>query len=491
MKVMFAIVTTITTLLILGLATVLQFPWHFRFYSSSPSSIPDSDARFNTFHLESHSLRVKRSDICGSNKQYSGYVDNLNTNDHLFFTFFESLRITVTTDTSAKEEKGTGPLVLWLNGGPGCSSLTSAMTELGPCVVSSVHNEVETNPYSWNTKSNIVFVDQPANTGFSYGSYHVKNSKEAARDIFMFLQLFLMAFPNLANSQLHIAGESYAGHYIPAIASEILIQNNAAQFHLLNLNSLLIGNGWVDPRTQLKYYEPYGCANDSSYKPIFDDATCKKMQASSLTCQKLMNACYKYQNSVTCVPAGLYCQRTQLGPYDKTGRNDFDIRIQCYENSELCYNITNSMNAWANTPEIKQELGIDSVKGTFTTCNDRVAYRFALSSDMSISYGPKVAEALEAGVRVLIYAGDMDWTCNWYGSLAWTIELPWSGQLGYSESPDLDWYSARTGKLAGQSRIYKNLMFLKVNNAGHWVPYDQPEHAMEMFSTWIENRPFG
>ena len=95
-----------------------------------------------------------------------------------------------------------------------------------------------------------------------------------------------------------------------------------------------------------------------------------------------MDACYKYQNSITCVPAGFYCQQTQLGPYDATGRNSFDIRVPCYEESELCYNVTGRVNDWANKQEIRQELGIDLNKGAFTTCNEKVAYRFALSGDM-------------------------------------------------------------------------------------------------------------
>ncbi|KAI9496665.1 Alpha/Beta hydrolase protein [Zychaea mexicana] len=394
----------------------------------------------------------------------------------------------MTQTISAASEEEANPLVLWLNGGPGCSSLASALTEIGPCVVSSLHDGMEANPFSWNANANIVFLDQPANTGYSYGSYSVKNSKAAARDIFMFLQLFLKAFPQLSTTQLHIAGESFAGHYIPAVAAEILTQNKVYHFTHIKLQSLMIGNGWVDPRIQLRYYEPYGCANDSRYKPIFDEATCQKMRNVLPTCQKLMNACYKYQNSITCVPAAVYCQKTQLGPYDSTDRNDFDIRLKCQRESELCYNITDSVNVWANKLKTRQELGVDPSKGVFTTCNDKIAYRFALSGDMIISYAPQVIEALESGVRVLVYAGDMDWTCNWYGSLAWTIALEWSGQHGYGEAADLKWYSSTTGKLAGQSRVYKNLMFLKVNNAGHWVPYDQPEHAMELFNTWLNNR---
>ncbi|KAI8139515.1 Alpha/Beta hydrolase protein [Fennellomyces sp. T-0311] len=465
---MFVLATV--AVLLLAITVVIQSPRH--------QSIIDSDVGTAILHLKSHSLRVKKTHTCESSEQFSGYVDNLKTNNHLFFTFYES---------RSSFPKG-DPLVLWLNGGPGCSSLAMALIELGPCIVSPHHSGVRVNPYSWNTNANILFLDQPANTGYSYGNYGVKNSLEAAWDIFMFLQLFLLAFPQLAKSQLHIAGESFAGHYIPAVAAEILGQNRIGEYPPLNLHSLVLGNGWVDPLIQLQYYEPYGCANDSSYKPIFDETICKQMRDTSHTCQKLMNACYKYPSSITCVPAGLYCQQTQLGPYDKTGRNFFDIRQECHHDSELCYNITDRVNSWADDSDVRLELGIDKNTGRFITCNDRVQYRFALSGDMTISYAPQIAEALEAGIRVLIYSGDMDWTCNWYGGLAWTVGLQWSGQPEYSRAYDQNWYSIATGKFAGQFRTHKNFMFLKVHDAGHWVPYDQPAHALEFFTAWIENR---
>ena len=117
-------------------------------------------------------------------------------------------------------------------------------------------------------------------------------------------------------------------------------------------------------------------------KPIFDEATCKRMRDTSKTCQTLMNACYKYPSSITCVPAGVYCQKTQWGPYDNTGRNNFDIRKACDEGSELCYSATDHVNAWANDLDVRRELGIDENAGTFTTCSTRIMLRFALSGDM-------------------------------------------------------------------------------------------------------------
>jgi len=82
------------------------------------------------------------------------------------------------------------PLVLWLTGGPGCSSEIALFTENGPCQVEKNGQETKANPYSWNRKANIVFVDQPAGTGFSYGGKGSLDSNEGqiSTDLYHFMQ---------------------------------------------------------------------------------------------------------------------------------------------------------------------------------------------------------------------------------------------------------------------------------------------------------------
>jgi cathepsin A (carboxypeptidase C) len=137
------------------------------------------------------------------------------------------------------------PVVLWLNGGPGCSSMMGLFMELGPSSVDS-NLKLKYNDYSWNSNASVIFIDQPVNTGYSYSENGVYDTIAASKDIYALLTLFFNNFPEYAKQPFHISGESYAGHYIPVFANEILSHKNRN----INLQSIAIGNGLTDPKTQ-------------------------------------------------------------------------------------------------------------------------------------------------------------------------------------------------------------------------------------------------
>ncbi|KAJ2612359.1 hypothetical protein H4S08_002743, partial [Coemansia sp. RSA 1365] len=145
--------------------------------------------------------------VCNAGvKQISGYLDTAD-DKHFFYWFFEAQN---------KPKDRSTPVVVWLNGGPGCSTMIGALTELGPCLVSEKGDKTVINPYGWNQNANLLFIDQPANVGFSYGT-PVTNSTAAANDFVALLQLFYKTYPEYYSGGLHIFGESFGGHYIPAI----------------------------------------------------------------------------------------------------------------------------------------------------------------------------------------------------------------------------------------------------------------------------------
>ena len=147
-------------------------------------------------------------------------------------------------------DPATAPLVLWLNGGPGCSSMEGLMSEVGPLFLDKADpTTLRRNPHTWARTANVLFLESPIGVGFSYteegtfGSGVHVNDTATAVDAEVFLRRFLTApalFPELRPNPLHIAGESYAGIYIPTLADEIVRGNDAPAFHRMTQSFVLV-----------------------------------------------------------------------------------------------------------------------------------------------------------------------------------------------------------------------------------------------------------
>lgn len=92
-----------------------------------------------------------------------------------------------------------------------------------------------------------------------------------------------------------------------------------------------------------------------------------------------------------------------------------------------------------------------------------------MAGDWMRPYHTAIPPLLEDGIRVLIYAGDADFICNWMGNKAWTLELPWSGQKGFKAAEDKTWYSDIGKEDGGEVRTYGNFTFLRAYGGGHMV----------------------
>lgn len=243
-------------------------------------------------------------------KQISGYLDiepsaSGGYGKHLFFWFFES-----------RSSPSTDPLLLWLNGGPGCSSTTGLLFELGPCQIADKGSNVTYNKHSWTEKANVIFLDQPVGVGYSYSDapdgMGIDNSPAAAADVYAFLTLFVGKFDKYRKNPFHISGESYAGTYLPNIA-HVIHENNkkleagqsvstasssevalrpVPKLPVLNFKSVLIGNGLTEAATQFSSVPEYAC--DSKYA-VYDDpegSECASLRSKMERCRKVAESCY-------------------------------------------------------------------------------------------------------------------------------------------------------------------------------------------------------
>lgn len=103
--------------------------------------------------------------------------------------------------------------LVWLNGGPGCSSLAGLSGENGPLRFPSNTLTPRPNPYSWTKLANVLYIDQPADTGFSSGRTP-RNNLEVTEQFYEWLKGFYEEFPELKSKNTFLAGESYAAIYV-------------------------------------------------------------------------------------------------------------------------------------------------------------------------------------------------------------------------------------------------------------------------------------
>lgn len=416
---------------------------------------------------DKYSLRSKPSGIeslgLDTVEQFVGYFDVRDVDKHFFYWFFES-----------RNDPENDPIILWLNGGPGCASDGGLFFELGPSFIDHELKPIY-NPYSWNANASVIFLDQPVGVGYSYaGKEDVDSSPRAAHDVYIFLELFFQKFPKFLNNKFHVSGESYAGHYVPRIAAEI-IRHPERSFEL---SSVLVGNGAVDQFYQKHYDQKMICGEGGLN--ILSPENCTQMETYLTRCLNFQQLCSLHSNVLTCVPASYYCNKS-YGPLDDLNLNRYDLRRPC-EDNRLCYNDINYVSEYMNLDYVKEAVGVPKDL-KFEFCKLEVGQRFRNAHDGQVPFQKFIAEVLDYGVPVLHYAGDQDFVCHWLGYNAVSNSIKYKNQEIFSNTEFKPWIS--NGKEAGEVRGYNNFTFLRVYDAGHMVPHDQPEIALDMLNTWL------
>ncbi|XP_031483161.1 serine carboxypeptidase-like [Nymphaea colorata] len=382
----------------------------------------------------------------------------------MFYFFFES--------RGSKDD----PVVIWLTGGPGCSSELALFYENGPFTIAD-NMSLLWNDYGWDKVSNLIYVDQPTGTGFSYTTDKRDirhNEKGVSNDLYDFLQEFFKEHPEFAKNDFYITGESYAGHYIPAFASRVYEGNNANEGIHINLKGFAIGNGLTDPAIQYRAYPDYalemGLIKESDYKRIT-----KYLPA----CELAIKLCGT-TGTAACLASYLVCNSIFSSILGIAGKiNYYDIRKECEGN--LCYDFSN-MEKFLNQMTVRDVLGVGDIQ--FVSCSPTV-YE-AMLTDWMRNLEVGIPKLIDDGIKLLVYAGEYDLICNWLGNSRWVESMEWSGHQNFVASPTVPF--TVDGSEAGLLKTYGNLSFLKVHDAGHMVPMDQPKASLEMLKRWMEGK---
>ncbi|KAM3302957.1 serine carboxypeptidase-like [Capsicum chacoense] len=397
---------------------------------------------------------------------HAGYFPLVHTKSaRMFYFFFES------------RSNNNDPVVIWLTGGPGCSSELALFYENGPFKISDDMSLVW-NDFGWDKVSNLIYVDQPTGTGFSYTSDEsdIRHDETGvSNDLYDFLQAFFKAHPEYVKNDFYITGESYAGHYIPAFASCVHQGNKNKEGIYINLKGFAIGNGLTNPEIQYKAYTDYALDMKLINQDDYDNINqlypkCQQeiklcANGSEDACSRGFRDCISIFNNITDIAGNI---------------NYYDIRKTCEDSH--CYDFSR-METYLNDARVKKALGVPSVID-FVSCSSSV-YR-ALKTDWMKNPEVGIPSLLEDGINLLVYAGEYDLICNWLGNSNWVHAVEWSGQKGFGAAPSVSFSVEDEEK--GVLKNSGPLTFLKVYDAGHMVPMDQPKAALEMLQRWTQGK---
>ncbi|CAI2370466.1 unnamed protein product [Moneuplotes crassus] len=355
------------------------------------------------------------------------------------------------------------PLVLWLTGGPGCGSQMSIFYQHGPWYVND-DLTLRKNPHSWNEVANVVYVDQPLGSGFSSTEkpeHRARDQDDVNKALYLFLVKFFDKYPEFKGRNFYIAGESYAGHYVPGIVAYIIEQRDPN----MNLIASAIGNGWVNPRTQYPYYRDFAVEHN-----LINVVHSALLYPAFIGCQLTIDTGYNYFAYKVCE----WMMNTIVGR--PKAFNVFDISKPC--EGFACYDFSNFVN-FLERKDVREIINVGD--RPYYMCNGEVFKE--MKGDQVNNFQPHVKYALENGVGVLVYNGDLDFICNWMGSEAWANEVYWEHQDTFRSAEYQKWIV--DGEEAGQYKRVKDFTVIRVFDAGHMVPMDQPKRALEMFKDFI------
>ncbi|KAI6041479.1 Alpha/Beta hydrolase protein [Pisolithus marmoratus] len=436
--------------------------------------------QFTSTRFSGTDLRyVVNSGICETTPdvtQYSGYVE-VGKHMSMWFWFFE-----------ARNSPETAPFTLWLNGGPGCSSMIGLFQENGPCGVNPDGETTYLNPYSWNNVSNMIYIDQPIGTGFSYGTDTVNSTEVAAPFVWQAFQVLFesQAFAKYSSREFVFATESEGGgHYGPAFVTYFDEQNAKIVDGTLDaepivVSALLINNGWIDPLIQNVAYYTFA-KNAPGYGQLISDAVLANISQALWGeggCVQQEQACYAAGNSsasdAICLSADNYCSShilpLVLGNYDP-----YDLR----QNTSTLFPPQYYTN-YLSIESVKKQI---SAETSYENCANKPYQMIINTGDGGRTLLPELSRLANSGLRILIWAGDTDIICNWVGVYETVLAMNWYGNEELKNT-SLTNITLNGTPIASVANV-DNFTFARVFGAGHEVPAFQPAAALEIFTQII------
>jgi len=398
------------------------------------------------------------------------------------------------------------PTVLWLQGGPGASGVGYGnFMEIGP-----LDEELKPRATTWLAKADLLFVDNPVGTGFSYvdggdKGLMARTDAEAARDLTTLLCALYRDKPRLRASPLYIVAESYGGKFAVTTALAALRAIDQGRLRA-NLAGVALGDSWISPLDfvlswgpllyQVSRVDEKGLQQCNSVSAkIKDQLEKKQFTDAEASWSELENVVIANSNSVDFYnflkdDAGedattamvstttAQWQRSTLSSFSFRRKNGYSGYL---ESTAAASAREGGFDGFMNTV-IKKKLGIIPKNLSWGEQSGDVFD--AMAGDFMKPRIQEVDQLLKLGVNVTIYNGQLDLICATKGTMDWVQKLKWDGLSNFINSPRTPIYCSKEGQSGTQAFVksYKNLKFYWILGAGHMVPIDNPCPALKMLA---------
>ncbi|KAM7271206.1 hypothetical protein ACFE04_030420 [Oxalis oulophora] len=412
-------------------------------------------------------------------QQFSGYITVDKAQQRALFYYFVE---------AEADDKNSKPLVLWLNGGPGCSSIgAGAFCEHGPFKPSG--DILLKNNYSWNKEANMLYLESPAGVGFSYStnssfSNHI-NDELTARDNLAFLERWFDKFPKYKSRDFFITSESYGGHYVPQLAE--LIVKSRAKF---NFKGIALGNPLLEFETDWnsrgEYLWSHGLISDSTYEGITKNCSYAQYIREQIR-GKLSLVCSGVSEKV------LSEIGSSVDQYDVTldvclsltalsQSKMLDI-MQDKEEVDVC--VERETTKYLNRKDVQKALHARLVGvAKWSVCGGTPSYDM---KNLEIPTIGILGTLVRSGIRVLAYSGDQDSIMPLIGTRKLINRL--AKDLGLNTTVSYRaWFAGK--QVGGWTQVYGDkLSFATIRGAAHEAPLSQPKRSLQLFHSFLAGKP--
>ncbi|WFD35820.1 carboxypeptidase D [Malassezia cuniculi] len=391
---------------------------------------------------------------------------------------------------------GHDDVVVWLNGGPGCSSLEGLFQENGPFkfATSDVNSTLIPNEHSWSNLSYVVWIESPVGVGFTKGEPTIQGMYGQARQMYGFLQQFFDTFSELKGKRLWFTGESYAGKYIPYIAHEIYQHDDTKDETGINLQGIAINDPSFtsdflsEEAPAFEFFEQYHEVMGVNKSDVEDvRRVARKQGIETFVADNL----HYPPKGLIHKPAESTSDYIVWDLVYRKGVNAsecfsvYNIKSNCDEMADpmgfpLNATVPSKKNFLNENPDFKKALNVDP-NTQWLECTISLGDVFKNKTLGDVSPPPDrtvLPGVIEKSKRTVIQHGTWDFILIANGTQLAIQNMTWSGMQGFQNKPNLTLTAGE--KPHGVFHEERGLTLALVAEAGHMVPQFKPQTAFAL-----------